>query len=393
MSGHTTEVIIVGGGLMGCASAYYLLKADPYLKVTIIEKDSTYTRASTTLSDGNTRIQFNVKENIQMSLYGLEVLARFSQEMATEDHVPDIAFRQQGNLFIIDAASQEAAMQGLNLQKSLGCEVEWLEPAQVQEVYPLFNLVECVGATFGRQDGTMSPLDVLWAYRRKAVSLGAFIVEADVSDLLKAGQHISGVRLTSGEILTAPVVVNTAGAWAPKLTQTVGINLPIKAIKRQVYSLETQVHFERILPALLLPSGQYCFHEGGGHFISGGARPDDPETYDDFRWSKERFETHLWEGLVKYLPAFDRLKVTKGWAGLYDVNTFDGNAILGEWPELSGLFLANGFSGHGFQQSHAVGRYLAELILGQPPTLDLAIFSPQRILDNKPVFENPRKII
>jgi glycine/D-amino acid oxidase-like deaminating enzyme len=263
----------------------------------------------------------------------------------------------------------------------------------VQAIYPLFNLVECVGATFGPKDGTMSPLDVLLAYRRKAISLGATVLEAEVSALLKEDRHIGGVRLTSGEILTAPAVVNTAGAWAAKLTQTVGIDLPLKAIKRQVYSIETPVHFERILPALLLPSGQYCFHEGEGHFTTGGARPDDPETFADFSWSRERFEAHLWEGLVKYLPAFDRLKVVKGWAGLYAVNTFDGNAILGEWPELPGLFLANGFSGHGFQQCHAVGRYLAELILDQPSTLDLSIFSPRRILANKPVFENPRKII
>ena len=93
------------------------------------------------------------------------------------------------------------------------------------------------------------------------------------------------------------------------------------------------------------------------------------------------------------MPAFDRLKINGGWAGLYAVNTFDGNAILGEWPALRGFFLANGFSGHGFQQCHAVGRYISELILGKPPSLDLSIFSPLRILENRPVFENERRII
>ncbi len=393
MPNQTTDVLIAGGGVMGCAIAYYLLKSNETIKISIIEKDSTYTRASTTLSEGNIRIQFNIKENIEMSLYGLQVLANFGQEMATEEYVPDIAFRQQGNLFIIDEASQETAKQGLELQKSLGCQIEWLEPEQVKTIYPPYNLLDCVGATFGSTDGSMSPLDVLLGYRRKAIALGATVIEAEVSHLLKDRGHISGVALTSGEILRADVVVNTAGPWASKLAQTVGVELPIEAIKRQVYAVETPLHFEQILPMLLLPSGQYCFHEAGGHFNTGASLPDDPVTYDDFSWSRARFEARLWAGLVKYLPDFDRLKVTQGWAGLYAVNTLDGNAILGEWPELKGLFLANGFSGHGFQQCHAVGRYLAELILDQPPTLDLSIFSPQRILDNKPVFENPGRII
>ncbi|MDX1523458.1 MAG: FAD-dependent oxidoreductase, partial [Anaerolineae bacterium] len=227
MSSQSADVIIVGGGVMGCAVAYYLLKADPRLNITIIERDSTYAKASTTLSDGNTRIQFNLKENIQMSLYGLEVLARFSEDMATDEHVPDVAFRQQGNLFIIDEASEAAAKEGLALQKQLGCEVEWLEPDRVRQIYPIYSGVECVGATFGPKDGTMSPLDVLLAYRRKAISLGARVLEASVGELLKAGRRMRGVRLTSGETLTAETLSNMAGACSPKLAQPLGVTLPI----------------------------------------------------------------------------------------------------------------------------------------------------------------------
>jgi glycine/D-amino acid oxidase-like deaminating enzyme len=393
MASHTYDVIMVGGGVMGCATAYYLLKADPQLSVALIEMDSTYSRASTTLSDGNTRVQFNIKENIQMSQYGLEVLSRFAEDMAVEGDRPEVSFRQQGNLFIIDQASQEETKQGLALQQSLGCQVEWLTPAEVQQRYPLYNLKDCVGATFGHQDGTMSPLAVLLGYKKKAVSLGAHFIQAEVVELLTHGQHLTGVKLASGDTLAAKIVVNTAGAWAPKIAQTAGVNLSIKPTKRQVFVIETPVRPEKILPVLFFPSGLYCIHEGEGLFMCGKSLPDDPVGYDDFTWDRRIFEELLWPELVEFIPAFDRLKVVRGWAGLYEVNTLDGNAILGEWPELKGFFLANGFSGHGFQQCHAVGRYLAELITGQPPTLDLSIFSPQRILDNKPVFESRRKII
>ncbi len=393
MSKSSYDVILIGGGVMGCATAYYLLKADHRLKLALIEMDPTFTRASTPLSDGNTRLQFNLAENIQMSLFGLEVLGRFAEEMAVAGEQPEVMFRQQGNLFIIDEASREDTETGLALQQSLGCPVEWLTPEAVQHAYPIYNLKDCVGGTLGRLDGTLSPLAVLLGYKKKAVALGARWIHGEVVEALKTGKRLAGVRLASGEILTANAVVNAAGAWAAKVAQTAGVPLPIQPVKRQVTVIETSARPDHILPLLFLPSGLYCIHEGGGHFMCGKSLPDDAVGYDDFNWERHRFEELLWPELVEYLPAFDRLKITGGWAGLYEVNTLDGNAILGEWPELPGFYLANGFSGHGFQHCHAVGRYLAELILRQTPTLDLAIFSPRRILDNQPVFENRRKII
>ena len=211
-------------------------------------------------------------------------------------------------------------------------------------------------------------------------------------ELITEQNRITGVRLTSGKRLLAGNVVNAAGAWAPALAQTAGIDLPVQPVKRQVFVFESKTRPEGLLPALFFPSGLYLIHEHGGQFMCGKSLADDPVGYE-FGWNRELFTERLWPELVAHFPAFDRLKLTSGWAGLYAVNTLDGNAILGEWPGLKGAYLANGFSGHGFQQCHAVGRYLAELILGQPPTLDLSIFSPQRILENKPVFESQRRLI
>ena len=393
MPNITYDVILVGGGVMGCATAYYLLRNDPNLKVGILEMDPTYEKASTPLSDGNTRIQFNIKENIQISQFGLEVLARFSEEMEVDGQKPDAAFRQQGNLFVLDEASREESHEGMLLQQSLGCEVHWLTPEEVKAHYPLYNLKDGVAGTFGPQDGTMSPLAVLLAYKKKVIALGAKFIHAEVIEILKQRNQIAGVKLSSGEVLNSNMVVNTAGAWAPRIAKTVGVDLPIEPTKRQVTIIETSVRPEKTLPVLFLPSGLYCIHEGEGIFTVGKSLPNDHVGYNDFNWDRKNFVEVIWPELVKYIPSFDRLKVTRGWAGLYEVNTLDGNAILGEWPGLQGFFLANGFSGHGFQQCHGVGRYIAELILKKTPTLDLSVFSPQRILENKPVFESQRKII
>jgi len=135
MADRTFDVIMVGGGLMGCATAYYLIKADQQLEVAIIEMDPTFEKASTSLSDGNVRVQFNLKENIQISQYALEAVERFAEEMAVDDERPELAFRRQGNLFLVDENRRTEAEQGLALQKSRGCRVDWLTPAEIRHLW------------------------------------------------------------------------------------------------------------------------------------------------------------------------------------------------------------------------------------------------------------------
>lgn len=392
MSTHY-DVVLAGGGVMGCAIATYLLRANPRLRVAIVERDPTYARASTPLSDGNTRIQFNIKENILMSKYALEVLQTFAEDMTVDGDAPDVAFRRQGNLFLANADGYEDAMRGLETQRGLGCKITWLTPDDIRREFPLFDAPGIVGGAFGADDGTMSPMAALVAYKKKAVALGAQFILADVAEVLRDSRRVTGARLANGDILPAKVVVNTAGAWAAQLAATAQVRLPIRPVKRDVAVIEIAEKYERVLPCVFFPSGVYLIHEGHGLFMAGKSLPDDPETTEDFEWSRQRFEERLWPELAELMPAFDRLKILRGWSGLYEMNTLDGNAILGEWPQLEGFYLANGFSGHGFQQCHAVGRYISELILGATPALDLSIFSPRRILENKPVFENARRII
>jgi len=171
------------------------------------------------------------------------------------------------------------------------------------------------------------------------------------------------------------------------VAKTAGVELPVVPIKRQVFALDTAVKPKAPLPLTILPSGLYFRSETGGLILLGKSLQEDPVGFE-FTWDDKRFLELLWPELAEFVPAFDRLKLVRGWAGLYAVNTLDGNAILGQWPELNGLYLANGFSGHGLQQGPAVGRYLSELILKKPLSLDLSIFSPQRILDNRALSEN-----
>jgi glycine/D-amino acid oxidase-like deaminating enzyme len=381
------DVIIVGGGIMGSAAAYYLMKADPNLSVAVIERDSSYTNASTTLSMSNVRIQFSLKENIQISQYTFEVLKRFEDEMAVDDNRPKIYFHQEGNLFLVDEACHDSARRAYELQKSLHCKVEWWSPDKIKQHYPLFEAHQFVGGTVSPGDGYFDAYAVLMGYKTKARSLGAAYIQDEVLKIKKTDKRVAGTELATQGRLDAACVINCAGAWAADVAKTAGVKLPVVPIKRQVFALDTAVKPEEPLPLTVLPSGLYFRSETGGLILLGKSLQEDPIGFD-FNWDDKRFPELLWPELADFVPAFDRLKLVRGWAGLYAVNTLDGNAILGQWPELKGLYLANGFSGHGLQQGPAVGRYLSELILEKPVSLDLSIFSPQRILDRRALSEN-----
>jgi FAD-dependent oxidoreductase domain-containing protein 1 len=387
MMAKTYDVIIIGGGIMGSASAYYLMKMDNTLKVAVIERDLTYAKASTTLSMANARIQFSLEQNIAISQYALKTLEQFEETMAVAGERPKIYYRREGNLFLVDDAGRRGAEKSLALQQSLGCRVDWWPPEKIKRYYPLYETKDVAGGTFGRDDGYFDAYAVLMAYKAKAKSMGAEYINEEVEKVRKQHGRVTGVRTVPGATLTAGWVVNCAGAWAAKVAETAGINLPVVPVKRQVFTLDTAVKPQGPLPLTVLPSGLYFRTETGGVILLGKSMVEDPIGYE-FSWDDKRFMEILWPELAAYVPAFDRLKLVRGWAGLYAVNTLDGNAILGEWPEIRGLFLANGFSGHGLQQAPAVGRYLSELILKRSHSLDLSIFSPIRILENRPLGEN-----
>ncbi len=383
---ETFDVAIIGGGVMGSATAFSLLAADPRLNVLVVERDPTYSRASTTLSMANARVQFSLRQNIEISRYAFQVLERFEEDMAVGDLAPAVSFRREGNLFLVDGAGQAAARENLDRQQRLGCRVEWWNPEEIQRRYPLYLPDGLAGGTFGPDDGHFDAYGVLMGYRKKARALGAEYREDEAAEIRSSGGRAVGIRLASGTEISAHAVINCAGAWAAQIARTAGVELPVAPVKRQVFALDTAVKPEGPLPLTVLPSGLYFRTETGGLLLLGKSMAEDPEAFD-FSWDEKRFYEILWPELAEFVPAFDRAKLLRGWAGLYAVNTLDSNAILGEWPEMRGLYLANGFSGHGLQQAPAVGRYLAELILQQPPAIDLSIFSPVRILDNRPLTE------
>lgn len=383
----TYDVVIAGGGVMGCSTAYNLIVRDSSLTIAVVEMDPTYSYASTALSLANIRVQFSLKENILISKYGLEKLAVFAEEMRVGDYIPEINFHREGNLFLVDGSGRKNALVSLAKQKELSCEVEWWSPTTIRKHYPMYDSSLYHGGTFGNGDGYFDAHILLSGYKIKSKKLGVDFIHDEVKKIKKSRGRVSGAVLNSGKTLKTEILVNCTGAWASQLLRTADVLIPVFPVKRQVFVLEPEVKPPAPLPLTILPSGLYFRTETGNLLLCGKSMADDPKEID-FTWNQQRFRDILWPELAEFVPAFDRLKIPRGWAGLYAVNTFDGNAIIGEWPKLKGLFLANGFSGHGLQQAPAAGRYLSEIIAGLPCSLDLSVFGPERILEGRRLSES-----
>ena len=387
------RVTIIGGASMGWATAYHVTRLAPDIEITVVEKDPSLRYSSTLLSDGNVRIQFNLEENILISKYAMECLENFQRDMTIGDFSPDPAMRRQGNLFLVDESGKEHADSGLATQQRLGCDSLWLEMSEITARFPALETEQLIGGTFGPNDGSVDPSAVVEGYRRASISGDATLAHGTVLRLVTSQGSISAVELEDGTVLESDAVVVCAGAWSPGLLATVGVHLPVDPVMRTVYVVSGAVPEADRLPSFFLPSGVYVLPEADSTFFMAWSTDTDPVGFDFTPAPRSKFYDVIWPELAAVFPAFDRLEVTGSWAGLYAQNRLDANAMVGEWPEIDGLFMATGFSGHGFQQCHAVGRHLAELITKTEPSLDLRRLGPERVRTGTPVLEHAGRII
>lgn len=384
--GESYDVVIVGGGVLGSSAAFYLKADGRPVSVAVIERDPTYEFASTPRSAGGIRQQFSLPENVLMSQFGLTFYKAFAKTMATADQAPDVSLRQGGYLFLATEAGAGDLRASHATQIACGAPVELMDRDALARRFPSLNLDGIALGSLGCEDGWMDAHAILQGFRRKARDLGAAYRHAEAAALAHGGGRVTGVRLTTGEIVDAGTVIVAAGAWSAPLCATVGMAVPVEPVRRLVHYFEIRAALEP-LPLTIDPSGVYFRPEGRGYIAgkSNEAEPAGANFEVDHAW----FDEVVWPDIAARVPAFESLKPGRAWAGLYDINRLDENLIIGAWPGVfDNLLVACGLSGHGLQQAPAIGRALKELVLdGRFVTLDLARLSYERVLANRPLFE------
>lgn len=384
------DVVIAGGAIVGSSLAYHLTADSGFGgRVLVVEKDFSYAKAATSLSLSSVRQQFSTRINIRVGLAGVAFIKSAKEILAVEGDAPDIPLIENGYLYLASDAGAEVLRENHVLQSEEGADIALLEPREIAKRYPFLNLEGVTLGSLGLSgEGWFDSYQLMQAFRRKARSQGANYREDEVVAVEREGGRVTAVRVASGERIACGAFVNTAGAsGATKLASHLGVDIPVRARKRCVFVFEAKDHFPDC-PLVIDTNGVYFRPEGRTYVV--GYSPPETEDPDcaDFEVIWPQFEEVLWPSIANRVPVFENLKLSRAWAGHYDLNLFDHNAIVGRLPGYQNAYLAAGFSGHGAQQSPAVGRGLAELIAhGGYRTLDLADFAYERIAANKPLLE------
>ena len=383
------DVVIAGGGVIGSAIAYFLGANGEFGgRVLVVEPDPSYAECSTTRSGGSIRQQFSTPENIEMSRFGFEFLRAAGERLAVDGEAPDIGLHERGYLFLASQAGRAVLEANHAVQQAHGADIALLEPSALEARFPWLSIEGiALGALGLSGEGWFDPNTLLHAFRRKARALGAEYRKDRVVGLTLDKARIDRAVLASGEEIAAGALVNAAGPRAAEIAAMAGIDLPVRPRKRNVYVFDCREPLCG-MPLLIDPRGVYVRPESG-QYICGVSPPEDedPDCLDlevEYRW----FEEIVWPALAARVPAFAAIKQTSAWAGHYAYNTFDQNAVIGSHPRIANFYFANGFSGHGLQQSPAVGRAIAELITdGRFGGLDLSRLGYARFAANAPVRE------
>lgn len=374
---------------MGSSIACQLAGRDDFSgRTVVIEADPSYQVCASARSAASIRQQFSSAINIEISLFGIQFLREIGDRLAVNGDRPAIDLNEGGYLFLATPDKQDILTENHALQTRLGADIAWFDTEGLKAKFPWLNVEDLAAGCHGLTgEGWFDGYGLMQAFRKKARSLGVDYIAAKAENLVREGAGWR-IGLSNGESLSVAKVVNAAGAsGGAEICRKAGLDIPIHSRKRCVFTFECRDALPRF-PLLIDPNGTYVRPEGTGYIC--GSAPDeanDPDC-DDFEVDYPLFEEHIWPTLAARVPAFEAIRPGAAWAGSYDMNLFDHNAFVGAVPDLDGFYLALGFSGHGLQQSPAIGRGMAELIAcGRYETLDLTPLSIERFYQNKPLIE------
>ncbi|WP_368345654.1 NAD(P)/FAD-dependent oxidoreductase [Pelagovum sp. HNIBRBA483] len=384
------DVVIIGGGMIGASCAWWLAR-DPDFKgkVLVIERDPTYEFASTSHTNSSIRQQFGSEINIRISQFGAEFIHNFKEFMGVPD-APEITLQSFGYLYLADTpAFAETLRASAALQQSLGAGTRILTPDEIAAQWPFYNLDGIIlGSHNPVNEGYFDGGTIFDWFRRQSRALGVEWRTGEVTGISREGGRVTGVTLADGGSIACGTLVNASGPRAALTARMAGLDLPVEPRRRFTFVFDAAEPLPADLPLTIDPSGVHM--RSDGRYYLCGCPPDlDPAVdFTDFTMDHEIWEDKVWPAIATRVPAFERVKVINHWVGHYAFNTLDQNAIVGPHPDLPNFLFCNGFSGHGLQQSPAMGRGIAELVThGGYRSLDLSPLGVERIIENRPLLE------
>jgi glycine/D-amino acid oxidase-like deaminating enzyme len=385
------DLIIIGGAMIGSSAAWWTARNPDFKgRILVIERDPTYQWASTTHTNSCIRQQFGSEINVKVSQFGVDFIHNFKHYM-DDPEAPLILLHAFGYLYMADTkAFADVLIDNAKMQNRLGAATRIMTPDQMAAEWPFYNLDGIIlGSHNPVDEGYFDGGTIFDWFRKKAKQHAAEYITNEVTGITRQGSRVTAVTLASGETVAAGTIINASGPRGADTARMAGLDIPVEPRRRFTFVFDAAEPLPKDLPLTIDPSGVHVRTDG--RYYMTGCPPDDGDpavAFDDFRMDHEIWENKVWPAIATRIPAFERVKLINSWVGHYAYNTLDQNAIVGPHPEVDNFLFANGFSGHGLQQSPAMGRGLSELVTyGTYKTLDLSPLGVDRILRNEPLLE------
>lgn len=388
------DVVILGGAMMGSSVAWFLTNNPDFNgTVLVVERDPTYAFAATSHTNSCIRQQFSSPLNVKISQFGAEFVQNLPRFMGPASDAPKLTIQNFGYMYLANTpAFADKLRASQKAQAAAGAATRVMTPDQIKAAYPFYNVDDLVlGSINTQNEGYFDGITLFDMFRRNARRQGAEYITNEVVAISKnaVGTRVESITLASGDVVACGQLVNATGTHGAKTAAMAGIDIPIEPRKRFTWIFTAEQPLDRPLPLTIDPSGVHFRQDGKTSYMAGGHADYDPAVpHDDFSMDHAIWENHIWPAIAKRIPQFEAIKVMREWVGHYDMNTLDQNAIVGPHSKIANFLFLNGFSGHGLQQSPAMGRGTAEwLIYGGYRSLDLSPLGFSRVLRNEPFVE------
>jgi glycine/D-amino acid oxidase-like deaminating enzyme len=386
------DVVIVGGAIMGSSTAWFLTENPDFDgSVLVVERDPSYQWCSTAHTNSCIRQQFSTPLNVRISQFTAHFVTHARELMGNDARIADMPIHDFGYLYLADTEAFAAVLRAnQKIQRAAGAGTEILTADEILDRYPFYDMDGIIlGSINTVNEGYFDGATLFDWWKRQARERGVDYIAGEVVAMTRSARGIESVTLKSGEVIGCGKVVNASGPRANVTARMAGLDVPVEPRKRFTYIFKAERPLDRRLPLTIDPSGITVREVGGGTYMAGGHPDHDPAVdFDDFAMDHSFWPDVVWPTIATRVPAFEAVKVQSEWAGHYAYNTLDQNAIIGPHPEVPNFLFLNGFSGHGLQQSAAMGRGMSELLTyGAFRTLDMSEFSYDRVVANAPVLE------
>jgi sarcosine oxidase, subunit beta len=376
----SADVVVVGGGVVGASTAYHLAAAGAG-RVALFERADALGTGSTGACAGGFRHQFSSRVNIELSLASVPMILGF-----TEEHGLPLDVVQDGYLFLVGSSMWDEFGRAAELQRSMGVDAQLLTPDEAATIAPGIAIDGLEGAAFCPDDGIADPSGLTQGYATAARRAGAEIhLGVEVRAIETEGDAVRGVVTDDGPV-SAPVVIDAAGPWAGTLAETAGVRLPLEPVPRNVVVTGRFPGVPSRRTLVIDAATSFYLHREGDGVLMGMGSPNERPSFD-LAPDEAFIADEILPTAIRVFPPVAAAGVRRTWAGLYEM-TPDRHPIIGEAP-VSGFFLANGFSGHGFQHAPIVGKLLAEMIVdGAAHAVDISSLGLDRFARDDVVIEH-----